>query len=179
VGRRDTHAGADVSKLKNPVGRSTDEWVGKSADTWPPPEAVQLRVLLRQHGKCAITGHKFAPGDEKQLDHIIALADWTGEGHGNRESNLQWLLDALAHKPKTAAENSARAPVIQRAKTHAGIRSEKKVKVARRPKPERSTAKLDGLRAMGPPALARQGFESIGNITSRIVAELNPKKAAE
>ena len=66
-----------MSKLKNPVGRSTDEWAGRSADTWPPPEAVQLRILLRQGGKCTITGHKFAPGDAKQLDHIVALADWT------------------------------------------------------------------------------------------------------
>ena len=168
-----------MSKLKNPVGRSTDEWVGKSADSWPPPEAVQLRILLRQGGKCTITGHKFAPGDAKQLDHIVALADWTGAGHGNCESNLQWILDVLAHRPKTAAENSARAPVIQRAKSHAGIRSETKVKIPQRGKAPRSSAKLDSLRALGGSQLSRQGFVSIGEAASGVLARLNPKKAAE
>jgi 5-methylcytosine-specific restriction enzyme A len=169
-----------VSKLlPNPVGRSTPEWIGKNADSWPPPEAVQLRVLLRQDGKCTITGHKFAPGDAKQLDHIVALADWTGEGHGNREGNLQWILEVLAHRPKTAAENSARAPIVQRAKTHAGIRSERKVKIPQRGKVPRSTAKLDSIRALGPTELGRVGFRSIGEIGCDVLAKLNPKKAAE
>ena len=106
-----------MAKLTNPIGRSTDEWIGRTADTWPPPEAVQFRVLLRQNGKCAVTGHKFRPGDKKQLDHIIEMAD----GGENRESNLQWLLDAEAHKPKSAAAATERAKIRAKAKAHAGI----------------------------------------------------------
>jgi 5-methylcytosine-specific restriction enzyme A len=174
MGRAATGIGAGVSKLKNPVGRATTEWIGKDADDWPPPEAVQLRVLMRQDGKCAITGHKFAPGDKKNLDHTVALKD-LGE---NRERNLQWILEVLAHRPKTAAENSARAPIVQRAKTHAGIRSERKVKIPQRGKPARSTAKLDSIRALGPTELGRVGFRSIGEIGGDVLAELNPKKAA-
>ena len=52
------------------TARAVKEWIGKSPDDWPPPPRVQLRILERQKGKCAITGHKFATGDKKQLDHI-------------------------------------------------------------------------------------------------------------
>ena len=99
------------------TARSVSEWIGRTPDTWPPPETVQLRILARQGGKCAITGHKFAPGDRKQLDHIIELAD----GGQNRESNLQWVLDAAAHKPKSAQAAAERAKVRAKAKAHAGI----------------------------------------------------------
>ena len=125
-------------KLRNPVGRSTEEWIGKTADTWPPPEAVQLRVLLRQDGKCAITGHRFAPGDKKRLDHIIPLAD----GGKNRESNLQWLLDDEAHKPKTKREAGERAKVRARAKSHAGIKTPPKRPIPQRARPPGKETKL-------------------------------------
>jgi 5-methylcytosine-specific restriction protein A len=166
-----------LSKLKNPVGRSTEEWVGKTADTWPPPPTVQLRVLMRQNGKCAITGHEFKPGDKKALDHIKALAD-----HGeNRESNLQWIMEELAHRPKTAAENSARAPIVQRAKTHAGIgRDKQPVKSDPHALKSRHRPKHEGRApCAGTPALMRQGFVSLGDVASGAPAKLNPRKAAE
>jgi 5-methylcytosine-specific restriction protein A len=160
-----------VTKLKNPIGRSTEEWIGKTADTWPPPLTVQLRVLMRQDGKCAITGHKFAPGDAKQLDHIIPVRD----GGENRERNLQWLLDALAHKPKTAAENSARAPIIQRAKTHNGIGRDKQP-INSDPHALRSRARPahEGREPMP----ARPMFVSLGDVANDVLARITPRKDA-
>lgn len=159
-----------MTKLRNPVGRSTKEWIGKTADTWPPPPTVQLRVLMRQDGKCAITGHKFAPGDAKQLDHRIPLRD----GGENREGNLQWILEVLAHGPKTAAENSARAPVIQRAKTHAGIgRDKQPIKSDPHALKSRHRPKHEGREAIPP----REMFVSLGDAASAVLANL--KRAAE
>ena len=100
------------------TARAAKEWIGKSPDDWPPPPRVQLRILERQKGKCAITGHKFRPGDKKRLDHLIPLAD----GGVNRERNLQWLFEAQ-HKDKTTAEAKVRKAVRKRAKTHAGIKT--------------------------------------------------------
>jgi hypothetical protein len=97
-------------------GRSIREWVGRTPDT-PPPTSVGLRVWNRQKGVCALTGRKIRPGDKKRLDHKVPLAD-DGE---NKESNLQWLLDA-AHDAKTRQEASDRAKVRKKAKAHAGIR---------------------------------------------------------
>lgn len=97
--------------------RSVPEWRGKTPDTRPPLQ-VQLRILERQGGKCAITGHKFRPGDKKRLDHRIPAAD-QGE---NRESNLQWLWET-PHKEKTAKEAAVRKTVRKLAKTHAGLKA--------------------------------------------------------
>jgi 5-methylcytosine-specific restriction endonuclease McrA len=117
-----------VSKLKTkpastklPSGttaRSVKEWVGKSPDDWPPPPRVQLRILERQRGKCAITGSKFVVGDKKQMDHKIPQAD----GGENRESNVHWILTVAAHHPKTKAEAAVRKKVRAKAKKHAGIK---------------------------------------------------------
>jgi 5-methylcytosine-specific restriction protein A len=86
-------------KLANPIGRSTEEWIGKTADSVPPPR-VQLRVLSRQEGKCALTGVEIRDGDPTDCDHIRRLAD----GGENRESNLQIVL-RKPHQEKTAKEN--------------------------------------------------------------------------
>lgn len=83
------------------------------------PPSVQLRVLVRQNGKCAITGRKFRHGDAKQLDHTIPRAD----GGENREGNLQWILADKGHKPKTATEASERAKVRAKARADAGIKA--------------------------------------------------------
>lgn len=101
------------------TARAVKEWIGKSPDDWPPPPRVQLRLLERQHGKCAITGRKFQVGDEKRMDHKLPQAD----GGVNRESNLQWILDDAAHKPKSKAEAKVRKRVRKRAKTHAGLKA--------------------------------------------------------
>ncbi len=82
-------------------GRSILEWVGRSPDSVPPPH-VQLRVLLRQNRRCAITGRLKGKGEEFQCDHAIRLKD----GGLNVESNLQMIL-VDAHKIKSAKERKA------------------------------------------------------------------------
>jgi hypothetical protein len=99
------------------TARSGFEWVGATPDT-PAPPRVQLRVLERQGGRCAITGHKFRPGDKKRLDHIKPVID----GGANSESNLQWLWDE-PHKEKTAKEAAVRKTARKRAKSHAGVKA--------------------------------------------------------
>lgn len=48
--------------------RKTSPWIGTTDDAKIPLH-VQLRILEKQGGRCAITGHKFKPGDKKHLDH--------------------------------------------------------------------------------------------------------------
>jgi 5-methylcytosine-specific restriction enzyme A len=136
------------TKRKLPSGttaRALPEWIGKSPDT-PVPDRVQLRILERQHGKCAITGHKFRVGDKKSLDHKIPAAD----GGENREGNRQWILTEKAHKPKTKAEAKVRKGVRKRAKTHAGIR----------PAPKQPLASRNDLPQKTPPKVAKVPFPS-------------------
>jgi 5-methylcytosine-specific restriction enzyme A len=99
------------------TARSGFEWVGETPDT-PAPGRVRLRILERQGGRCALTGHKFRPGDKKRLDHLKPVID----GGLNRESNLQWILD-VDHKAKTKAEAKVRKSVRKRARSHAGIKA--------------------------------------------------------
>jgi 5-methylcytosine-specific restriction endonuclease McrA len=111
-----------MKKLARGAARAIKEWIGRTPDT-PAPDGVRLRVWERQKGKCAITARKITTGDKKRLDHKVPVADWTGEPpHGNRESNLQWILDA-PHKVKTKAEAAVRKKVRKRAKSHAGIKT--------------------------------------------------------
>jgi 5-methylcytosine-specific restriction endonuclease McrA len=100
--------------------RKIPAWVGTSDDAKIPLQ-VQMRILLRQGGRCAITGWKFTPGDAKRLDHIKPLAD--GGLHG--ETNLQWILD-IEHKAKTKAEAEVRAWVRSVAAKHAGLERRRK-----------------------------------------------------
>ena len=99
------------------TARAIPEWKGKTPDA-KVPSTVQLRILERQKGRCALTDHKFRPGDQKRLDHKIPVID----GGKNWESNLQWLWDA-PHKEKTKAEAKVRKSVRKRAKTHAGVKA--------------------------------------------------------
>ena len=110
--------------------RKVPAWIGTTDDAKIPLQ-VQLRVLVKQHGRCAVTGHKFTPGDAKRLDHIKPLAD--GGLHG--ETNLQWILD-LEHKAKTAAEAEVRAWVRGVAARHAGLERRRKSNWARRKEPK-------------------------------------------
>lgn len=82
-------------------GRAIEEWVGRTQDT-PVPDHVQLRVLLRQNRKCAITGRLKGKDEIFECDHIIRLKD----GGLNVESNLQMIL-VDAHKIKSAKERKA------------------------------------------------------------------------
>jgi hypothetical protein len=128
---------AKRQKLPDPNGgRSIQEWVAKSPDS-KVPEAVQLRVWRRQNGVCPITKRKIGPKDRKRLDHIKPLS----MGGQHRESNLQWILDEEAHKPKTAKEAGARAKADRQAKKDAGIQTPTQHPIparAKEPKPEKA-----------------------------------------
>ena len=110
--------------------RKIPPWVGTTDDAKIPLQ-VQLRVLVKQHGRCAVTGHKFTPGDAKRLDHIVPIAD--GGLHG--ETNLQWILD-VEHKAKTKAEAEVRARIRSVAAKHAGLERRRKSNWARRKEPK-------------------------------------------
>ena len=76
-------------------------------------------------GRCHIAQRKIMAGEPWECDHVIALADWTGEGHGNRESNLAPALTDK-HRSKTSAENTARADVRRVKSKHIGIKTPKR-----------------------------------------------------
>ena len=48
-------------------------------------------------------------GNPYDVDHVTELRDWTGEGHGNQESNLRILCHKVCHKLKTRLAKQARA----------------------------------------------------------------------
>ena len=89
--------------LANPIGRSTPEWWGKTNDAMPP-RSVQLRVLARQGGLCALTGLPIRDGDLTTPDHIRELI----LGGENREANIQIVL-RWAHTGKTSAAMAVKA----------------------------------------------------------------------
>jgi 5-methylcytosine-specific restriction endonuclease McrA len=101
------------------TGRSIPEWIGKTPDS-PIPDHVKLRIWDRERGLCYLTGKKLRAG-EYDFEHVIALANWTGEGHGNRESNIR-LAYRPAHKVKTKADRQAKAKSDRVRKKHVGIR---------------------------------------------------------
>ena len=125
--------------------RKIPPWVGTTDDAKIPLQ-VQLRILVKQHGRCAVTGHKFTPGDAKRLDHIKPLAD--GGLHG--EANLQWILD-IEHKAKTKAEAEVRARVRSVAVKRAGLERRHKGYIGRGGK-----SRSRRLRSAGTPEIMRR-----------------------
>lgn len=110
--------------------RAVEEWVGRTPDS-PAPPHVRLRVFERHHGICHIAKRKIRPGEPWDLEHVIPLADWTGDGHGNRESNMAPALRDK-HRSKTAEENTERA-IVRRKKAKAlGIKSGRGITAWRR-----------------------------------------------
>lgn len=102
------------------MARALPEWIGATPDS-KIPDRVKLRVMLREGGVCYLSGRKIMAGDLVDYDHKIALINWTGEGHGNRESNIFPVIRAK-HREKTrqdVAEKAASARVRQK---HLGIR---------------------------------------------------------
>lgn len=99
--------------------RSTPEWIGKTPDAKVPPR-VRLRVFEAHNGTCAETGRKIRPGDDWQLDHIIALAN----GGQHREKNLQPILTE-AHKVKTRKDVAQKKKDSRVRQKHLGIRESK------------------------------------------------------
>lgn len=105
------------------MARSVDEWVGKTDDT-PPPPRVKERILRAHGGRCALTGHVFAPGDGIEFDHILALAN----GGQNRETNLQPVL-GHAHKEKSREDVRIKAKTSRVFKKHNGLSNGPKRKI--------------------------------------------------
>lgn len=101
--------------------RAVPEWMGATPDS-KVPDHVRQRVFLRHGGRCHIAGRKIRAAEPWDLDHIIALRDWTGEGHGNRETNLAPALKDK-HKAKTSAEATARAEAGTKFAKHYGTRN--------------------------------------------------------
>lgn len=85
------------------------EWVGRKA-TSAVPWYVKERLLEACGHKCQGPCHQpIGPGNAYDVDHVVELKDWLGEGHGNRESNLQILCRRICHKRKTRIRSIARA----------------------------------------------------------------------
>lgn len=101
-----------------PTARAVPEWIGATPDS-KIPDAVKLRIWDREGGKCYLTGIKLQPG-EYDFEHVIALSLWTGEGHGNRESNIR-LVYRPAHREKTKRDVAAKAKSDRVRKKHLGI----------------------------------------------------------
>ncbi len=129
--------------------RAVKPWTGKTDDT-PPTTAVKRRIVQRQNGICALTGHPFAAGDKIEYDHITPL--WIGGK--NTEANLQAVIGE-AHKGKTKAEAAVRAKVNAITDRHLGITAPKAKIASRpfqtRPKPPRTSKPM-----LPPLALYRQ-----------------------
>lgn len=112
--------------------RSVPEWIGATPDT-PVPPRVALRVFEAHGGVCHITGRKIWPGDEWDVEHVLALCN----GGENRESNLAPALRS-AHRKKTAADRAQKAKDDRVRKKHLGLHK------ARRPLTSRTFKKKVG-----------------------------------
>lgn len=105
------------------MARTVPEWIGKNDDS-PIPDKVKLRIWDREGGRCYLTGKKLTAG-EYDFEHVIAISLWTGDGHGNRESNIR-LAWREKHREKTAADRAAKAKSDAARKKHVGIRAPSK-----------------------------------------------------
>lgn len=104
------------------MGRSVDEWIGKTADT-PIPARVKLRVFEREDGICHISGRKIKPGERWDAEHVIALCNWLptpDAPHGNRETNIKPALSSK-HPEKTARDVAEKAKVARKRSKHLSI----------------------------------------------------------
>jgi len=108
-----------MTRIQFDSRRSVEEWVGATPDSEPPPH-VKLRVFERCRGFCHIARRKIRAGEPWDTDHVIPLRDWTGEGHGNRESNLAPALRDK-HREKTAEENRERGRINRKKAKHLGL----------------------------------------------------------
>ncbi len=99
--------------------RSTEEWIGKTDDSMPPPR-VRLRIFERANGICHISGRKIRPGEKWEVEHVVAII----LGGENRESNMAPALVA-PHKEKTKAEMAVKSKIAAVRKKDLGITSPK------------------------------------------------------
>lgn len=127
---------AAVPMLKDPNGgRSLPEWIAKSPDS-KVPDTVRVRVFLRAHGICHISGRKIGPGERWELEHVKALS----MGGEHRESNLRPAL-STAHKVKTSEEADPRAKADRVRRKHLGLDGKSKSKWGSRPFPNSKKAR--------------------------------------
>lgn len=103
------------------MSRSVPEWIGKTDDAKVPPR-VRLRVFERDGGVCHLTGRKILPGDDWDLDHVVALVN----GGEHRESNLAPAL-RIEHRKKTAEDVALKAKDRRVRQKHLGIKQTKAV----------------------------------------------------
>ena len=103
-------------KIAKAQGRDVKEWIGKNANSVPPPTVLQ-RIYDRAHGICHITG---LPIGKKawDADHVKALED----GGENREANLAPAL-RTAHRKKTAEENVRRKEADRKRRSDIGAKA--------------------------------------------------------
>jgi len=106
--------------------RSTAEWVGKDDDA-RPPAYVRLRVFNRYDGICYLSGVKIQPGDDWDMEHIIAICN----GGANAEANMAPALKA-PHKVKTKADRRTKAKNDRVRKKHIGIKKNRTIRGWRR-----------------------------------------------
>ncbi len=100
--------------------RRVDEWIGKDDDT-DVPERVMERLWKACGGRCRGCGVNLSD-QAWDVDHIIALINWIGEDHGNRESNLQVLGLKCCHRPKTREDMRLKHQTSRRIRRHTGIK---------------------------------------------------------
>jgi len=98
------------------MARTTDEWIGASADTQIPPR-VRVRVFERAGGCCTVCMRKLGPGDAWQADHTVALIN----GGENREDNLR-LVCNWCHKGKTRSDVAEKSRTARVRSKHLGIK---------------------------------------------------------
>ena len=103
--------------------RTVKEWIGATADT-PVPPRVKDRIATRADGRCEkCTTSTVAQGVE--IDHKVALINWTGEGHGNRESNLWALGKKCCHAAKTKVDVAIKSVAARKRKKLKGFKVSK------------------------------------------------------
>lgn len=96
--------------------RSTAEWIGKDDDA-KPPAYVRLRVFNAYNGICYLSDTVIRPGDDWDLEHILAICN----GGENREANMAPALVA-PHKVKTKADRHIKAKNDRVRKKHIGLK---------------------------------------------------------
>ena len=97
--------------------RTVPEWIGSSDDA-PVPARVKLRIFEANDGRCHWTGKKIMPGDEWDVEHVIALCN----GGQHRESNMAPILREK-HPEKTRRDLKTKAKIDRTRKKHLGIKS--------------------------------------------------------
>ena len=100
--------------------RSVPEWIGKNAESNPPPR-VRLRVFDRYDGRCQCgCNRKIMAGEAWDLEDTIAIVN----GGERRESNFKpWLKEH--HKGKTARDVREKSIVRRKRMKSLGIAPKK------------------------------------------------------